>query len=430
MPLVHGNDAFTALDFSTEANYGVYVGSPGNPHGYLRIPLLGEALFVKRDQFPKNREIGNVGALPVVDQGRAVVEGTFRVYPRYNAPWFHLLLCQAMGGSEFMGAANKMLDGVTRTDSNYGVHCYMPQSFKEILPGSASAIGCGMTIRVAKSGNTNAGSREVYTGCIIKRMTFEQPEGDRPVVTFDVLGQYNSIQGLSTVPSEPAGMVQMRARDLKGRPGLSTSNGIIQSGLKITGPPLVPARDINITSWKLVLESNAEFAPGFINSPDVLARPGHVDNWSITGEFSSLLQQAEFGTNHTLPETEQNWPAYDFIAGRSGALRLRYVSDTDIVASGVRVPYAMDFFMKNLVYTKAENGITEGGAPKTTYAFEAQRGTFTGGAAAAETESSGETSLAGNQVGNLLIQVAAQAALYADTIQGGNPIVFELPPEF
>lgn len=391
-PLVHGSDAYTALEMVIETTYGTDPGS-----GYKRIPLLGESTFAKREQFPKNRELGNLGAQATVDFGRGTVEGSFTVYPRYNAIWFNQLLVHAFGGSEEL-QSGFLPDGTSQAGS-YSTHCYTPQSFKETAAGSASAVPPGITFRVWKAGIGSAGIADVWVGCVIKRMTWEHPEGERPRVTFDIIGQIGTQSIVSTLPSAvPAGEIPIRARDLKNRTGLAKSPGILKCGAGLTINP-------NITAFKVVLESNLEFAPGFLNSPDVIAKPGHVDGWAVSGEIQSLLQQTEFTSGY---------PAADFLAKLASALRVRYVSDTDLTTS---VPYAADLYVKNLVWTKGENGVTEGGAPKTTYAFDAQLATFT----------TGECALAANQKNTFLLQTVGQSAAYCSAGEGGNETIFPDP---
>lgn len=395
MPLVHGNDAFTYLDMALSTAYNVDAGA------WIRVPMLGEAIINKREQFPKNREMGSLGAQSVVDFGRGTMEGSFKVYPRYNAVWFNQLLVQAFGGSEELGADLKNLDGTTIA-TGLRVHSYLPQSFKETAAGSASGVSMGLTLRVTKAGNTATGGvRERYTGCVIKRMTWEHPEGDRPFVTFDVIGQYSDTSAATT--NAPAALatdeISVRARDLKNRYGIASGGGLCQASLAIP-------RQINVTGFKLVLESNIEFAPGFLNSPDVIEKPGHVDKWSVTGEVSSLLEQiGTFGPQGT---PEAGWPAKDFLDKVASALRIRYASDTNVVGA---IPYALEIYMKNLILTKAENGITEGGAPKITHGFEATAGTFT----------AAETALGANTKNTLLMATnGPRATAYTSGAEGGN----------
>jgi len=397
-PLVRGHDRYTGLEMVIEGNYD---NDPGG--GYKRIPLLGEEFRITRATFPKSREIGNVGAQSTADFGRGSIEASFTVYPRYQAVWFNQLLVHAFGGSEVLGAVDKLLDGTSTGGAvgTFRVHNFLPQSYKMSAAGSASGVGPGLTFRAWRGGNTTGGTREIFTGCIIKRMRWEHPAGDRPRVTFDIIGQIATVP-YATIAGDLVAPIltdtPIRARDLKNRTGLAKSPGILKVGAAGT-------RDLNVTAFEFQLESNVEFAPSFLNDPDGLQKPGHVDGWRVSGKISCLVEQ------HLLA-TDTGTPILDYLEKRASALRIRYVSDTNAHATDP-VPYACDIYIKNLIWSKMDDGVTEGGAPPLTFEFEGQLATYT----------TGESSLAANSKNMLLIQTVGQNSAYASSAEGGNLVI-------
>jgi len=384
MPLVRGHDTYSGVEVVVEGTYGTDPGS-----GYVRIPCLGEDFQIKREFYPKDRSMGALGAQQSADFGRGWHEASLTVIPRYNAQWFSWLMTHLFGGSEQVAAA-KLVDGWAE-GAGYSCHSYVNKSYQTRSSGSISAVPPGLTFRIHKSGPSAAGSMEVFTGSLVRRMTWDHPENDTPKVTFDFIGRLSTVAAVGSLAAD-AGGIRIRPRDLKNRTSLTHGWGIFKVGY-------AGAQDMDVTSFQLVIENGLEFAPSFINDPETIEKPGHVDLFKVTARIDSLLQQSEFNPSHSL--------AYAFGLGSTSGLRLRYVSDTDLAAN---VPYEADWYLKGAYITKAENGITTGGAPKTSYVLEAIQSAYT----------TAEAGIPANVSAMALYQSIGPSAAYATGAQGGN----------
>lgn len=75
MVLVRGHDSHTAVEVGEESTWGTAAST------LYRVPILSESIALERDQFPRQREFGNTGALEFLESGRALVRGSITVYP-------------------------------------------------------------------------------------------------------------------------------------------------------------------------------------------------------------------------------------------------------------------------------------------------------------------------------------------------------------
>lgn len=186
MAYIRGNDTNTLVEIAPEDTWGT---APA--YGYLRVhPLVEDSLYVERSPLPRSREFGaGTGALTTYDAGRAIVRGGFSVYPVYNGVWFGNLLGQLHGGLEVV-TNDKLPSGSSAgTATGFATHLFTPQSFKAAAAGSEGGVSTGFTIRVWKSGPSTAGSVDIFSGCLITSAVWEQPDNERPRMTFTFIGK-------------------------------------------------------------------------------------------------------------------------------------------------------------------------------------------------------------------------------------------------
>ena len=220
MVLVRGHDTYTGIEIASETTWNVAAKS-----GFERVhPLLEQSLVVEATPLPRPQNLGGGSEpLSVFDVGRQLVRGSFTVYPTYNARWQFALDGQAHGGMEFV-APSLACNGASVNNATTHAHAPLPFNTKiggtpsntdEFIRGSATSaggIGNGFTIRAWKGGPslTPAAYCDTYTGCVITKRTWDQPDEDRPKVTYEFIGalattgQIGAAGGpLTTIVSSP-----------------------------------------------------------------------------------------------------------------------------------------------------------------------------------------------------------------------------------
>lgn len=393
MVLVRGSDPITGIEVGDET---VAWGTAATT--FVRVfPVVspGDQMLLERQQLARLRELGSTGALTTYDYGRGLVRGSITFQPSYNSVAFGKLLRELNGGTDTLGAANKLPSGGTPggTPSGYATHLFYQAPFTQTTVGWESGVGRGITIRVFKSGANDTGSIDRFVGCIVTGMTWEQPENEAPRVTFNFVGkQLTTIAASGLTPAAvAANLVRIRARDFVNRPGQAVCPGISFIGASL-------GTNLSIRSFTLTIDGKIEAAPAFLSDPDDVQKPGHVDKWEVTGEVRSILEQT-----YGLPIPQLPWK--DWIDGAASALRMRYVSDSNAYDGGSeanRAPFALDIWLGSMVFTAEIMGtISEAGPLPVRLNFVGKKATYS-------------TNFAGSAPvdGQWLIQTVAQTGAF------------------
>ena len=206
MVQIRGNDTYTGIEIAPEQTWGTAA-----VVNWERVaPLLEDTFVVEADPLPRSQQFG-LGGQPLsnFDQGRQLVRGSFSFYPSYNGRFQHYLLGQFNGGIE-MVVGDRLPNGATATGAHS--HVYEPQPFNATAAGSVGGIGNGFTVRAWRSGQTNTGYCDTFTGCIATRLIMDQPDLDRPKWTVEFLGYRGTTTQVgqsggpsSRIPASPTG---------------------------------------------------------------------------------------------------------------------------------------------------------------------------------------------------------------------------------
>lgn len=355
MVLVRGHDSHTAVEVGEESTWGTAAST------LYRVPILSESIALERDQFPRQREFGNTGALEFLESGRALVRGSITVYPRYDARWFYILLAHAFGTEAVV--QDEWLDGSASGSNVANTHSF---EFNSTLP-------TGLTFKIWKSGPNANGTVDTFTGCLISRMVWEQPEDDIARVTFDVIGSGVTNASASGNPATSAGTVFLKARDL------SRTNSRVKTGSAL-------ANDFSVRSLRLTVDRRIEAEAAFLNDPDNIDKPGVIDTRDIQIELNGQLEQT-YGASDT--------PWTEFLAKTQSQCDIRYTADTVTQGSD---PYGIRLHMPAIVWEEVNNNIGEPGANPFTARATAIQGTAT---AQAGTDESGSDILSQNTTTDL-----------------------------
>ena len=420
MVRVRGSDTYVGVQLAIEATWGTMPGSPT----WMQVPIVEDSVHVEADTVAKDQELGQVGAQAVFNHGPQTVKGSLTINPRYNLKVFSVLMAHFMGGSESRNA--DVLPNGTAQVGLYSTHCWMPQSYQSTAAGSESGVAPGLSGQFFRSGPTQGGTVEQYVGIVPVRMRWTQTKDARPTVTFDFIGIKHptahilSAAGLAKV-AVPAS-IPLGARDVgnRGTSGVTHANlpGLSITGITNLGVPTQLALS-NLTGFSFTAENGIEFAPAFANLPDSPAKPGHVTQWTVTGELQSLLSTTWVSDLYT--------PAFLYNTGASRLLvRIRYTSNSNadpaatITNGEVTVPYVFDIYFKNVQFSAVRKEIQRGGAIETVAPFECAK-TPNGFGYGIDTGLPGASA----RLGMMLLQATASDAddggtTYALAVEGGN----------
>ena len=364
MVLVRGHDALSAVEVGEETSAW---GTAASGTMY-RVPILNESLALEREQFPKAREFGSTGSVEFLEPGRSVVRGAVTVHPRYDAAWFHILLAHSFGSEVVI--PNEWVNGIAAGTVDANTHGYT----------FAAALPMGLTFKVWKSGPTTAGYIDTFTGCIITRVVWEQPEDDIARVTFEFVGKTVTTNIASGSPAAAAGSVFLKARDL------SRATSRVKTGSTL-------ANNFSLRSLRLTWDRRIEEESAFLNDPDTLAKPGVIDTRDVTIELNGQLEQT-YGAANT--------PWTEFLAKTTSQCDIRYCAVE--VVQGTN-PYSIRFHMPALIWEEVNNNLGEPGSNPFVARGRAIQGTV---ATQAGTDESGSTVLATGPITDLRCFAAVQ----------------------
>ena len=298
----------------------------------LRVPLLSETITVDQATLPESQEYGNLGGLESLDLGRRTISGQIQVEPRYESPWFiATLLAQIFGYEDF--EADKYHDDTAAI----GVNSH--------LFNFNAALGEGLAANIFKVGPgplITDGYIETVLGLLVTRMVWEQPEGDRPKVTFDLLGKSVSVDiGVANVLNAVPSANAVKYRDLERTESKLFFGATMQ--------------DLNVGGFRLTVDRKINPSAAFLNDPDVLTKPGVEATREITLEITSQLEQ-DYGA--------ANKPTTEFLANALSQAHIVYASETDIISNK---PYVIRFDLPKLRWTSVGNALSDPGVAPTTF---------------------------------------------------------------
>lgn len=343
--LVHGNDAWTALQIGQQTSaWGTAATGSGNETFYT-VPLVTETLNLQRDVFPPPREFGGAGYREFIEFGRSFVQGSFTVLGRYDAKWFNILLAHAHY-SELAVVTECFVDGTALAAGN-NTHIY---HFSATLP-------LGLTIKVWKGGAAAAAANatvETFVGCMITGFTVEQPENDVARFTFNFIGKSVASAAGSGSIAAIGGLAPIKTRDL------SNTYSKFLTGTTPTA--------LNFRSFRLTVDRHLELDPSFMNSPDTVEQPGIADVREVTGEIQSFIEQDFYNRANATPYA-------DFQAKTKSKISIIFAANATDFPLGVRT-YALRLELPAIYWERADVSIKEGGVNDATYAFRAVSGTF------------------------------------------------------
>lgn len=341
MTLVGGQQPFTGCAIAEETTWGV--ASVGT---YYTVPLTlpADSLRLKRDEIQQAREFGGTGEPSTFDYGRASVEGSITVTPRFDARWWWILVAHAMRSETVV--QDVFIDGTTISAANSGnTHIFAP----------SATIPIGLTIRMFKSGPTNAGYTETFRGCLITSWTLEQEENGTLRATFNFIGKDKvtaAVGGLTLAAIAGTQLFDVRS--------MSTGPAYFKTGATLT--------TLNILSWRFTYDSKLAIDPTFLQTLDTLNKPGIQDQFEITLEIRSQLEQ-DFGA--------ANKPATEYEAKTASKWDAVYSNG---IAVGDKT-YAMRLEAPSIRWTAVNNPNSDPGVPPTEFRANCIVGAFdqTGG---------------------------------------------------
>lgn len=338
--VVRGHDSLSGLMLQLAGTWGVDPAS-WDANG-LRVPLLSETITVDQATLPESQEYGNLGGLESLDLGRRTISGQIQVEPRYESPWFiGCLLAQIFGYEDF--EADKWHD----ESAAIGVNSH--------LFNFNAALGEGLAANIFKAGPgpITSGYVETVLGLLVTRMVWEQPEGDRPRVTFDLLGKSVSVDiGVANVLNAVPSANAVKYRDLERTESMLFFGATMQA--------------LNVSGFRLTVDRKIQPSAAFLNDPDVLTKPGVEGTREITLEITSQLEQ-DYGAAFK--------PTTEFLANTLSQAHIVYASETDIIADK---PYVIRFDLPEMRWTSIGNALSDPGVAPTTFTARATVGTIAG----------------------------------------------------
>lgn len=344
--LVHGSDAFASVYIAPRDSSS---DDPAYTSEYSKVPLAGSSMQVERDTAPQLEEIAATGALVTLDYGRGFWRGSFRTIVQYNAPWFHYLLCQLMGGLEGV-TVDRTLNGNTPGAGTYNAHWYFPQSWKCTTANSVGAITHGMVIRAEAQGPDNSAGTIFKVGgtaggCYVVGVTFEQTAGEWLTANWEILGPEPTMLAGTGVAAHtfPANLYPVRPLDL------SKDN---------THPVMPSASTANFsqtTSYidrlSVTIRNGLDYPPRMATAYDVNNNIGHVEpNITATASFEASLTQSaitttidEFIASIALSSAELR-RTLRWISAKTGSTHSAETPMCDVTRD---VPYALEIGTSN-----------------------------------------------------------------------------------
>lgn len=370
--LVHGNDAYTALEIAQRAGAGA---DPTYTAEYLRVPFAGESMAVARDQTPEVSEITRAGSVKTLSYGSGHWRGTFTTLLYYNAPWFHALLNQLMGGCEWLAVDRLPNDTACPGGVNAkgNTHSYLPQSFRCVTAKSIGAITHGIAMRMTKMGpdnNPGTSGIEKILGAYVTEAVFTHQLGSWPTATWTVEGpEPTIIDGSGVTPiAAPATHYFVKSGDLS----MDAAHVILPSMFKGWGTSV----DSYIDQYSLRIVNNLRFPARSLNALDTEHNIGHVGPYEVTMDVRVKARQEDWDAVNGSP-----YAFFQVVGSYDPAMpfSLRYISapegathnppQTPMVDEAEDVPYALEFTLPRPLLVAASAPVESGGALQITYSM-------------------------------------------------------------
>lgn len=410
MANAHSNDPYVAFDIVPETAFGT---DPGT--GYLRVPFRRHnGLALRRKDTEISREIRPFAGVSSSDYGTAETEFEFTTYTYYNAPWYHKLLCAAMGGMEHI-VLDRSVAGTAITDAN--THLYAPQSYACKTAGSIGGMPPGMTMRAWKAGpNNTVGSIAKVTGARIREIEFLQEKGGWLLTRFSgVANPLTRVDATGLTPPAIVAAHKVTPQDIKVAAGGSPASFIQVGGA-----------EYELDAFSIRMSTAMERPTPYANDPTGNYNPGIRGNRKVTGFLEGRVIQTSLDSGK---------PLRDFLDGiKDREIRMRFMSGTIgggagypylPTAFGGLHPYMFDIFLGKTIWTEGTDPIEgQGGSIPLRIGFKAYERHYTDTSTIAYTSGIGDPD---SYKAPILIQLLADTtedsdARFTASAAGGNQL--------
>jgi len=404
---VHTSDAFTALEIVPEATHGT---DPGT--GYLRVPFRGRVAGFSRDEVEQSREIKPFGGTPAADYGTGHTEVEFTTYAYYNAPWWHNLMCNVMGGMEHV-VTGRGADGSSSATTN--THNYIPQSYACRTAGSVGGMSVGITARLWNMGPNNTdGAIEVVTGIRFRELELVWERNGWLLCRWRGIGfKPVRLDGDGLTPAALATThYKVTPQDILRNAG----GGSLPSFFQVGGT------SFDFDSFSIRISTDIQEPQRFATDPDGVYNFGIRGNRRVTGTIEGRLYQTALDSGK---------PLRDFLdAVKDRSIRIRAASTgfglftgPGLPSTSGAAPYALDIFLGKTIWTQGEAPIEGPGTIPMRCGFKAYENKYTGSALSYSVA----TGAADNYKGPILIQSTLDETEDTDTTftaaaRGGNQL--------
>jgi len=382
MALIRGNSANSGMEIAENDPAGswgtVLANNATSPNEWKSIPLISETLTLDRALYPKSKEFGESGAQPFLEYGRGEVKGQIVIQGRYNQEWFWNLIAQFMG-SEFRVADKDLEGGATVGSGLCSIHAFYPSATQSK----------GFEARVWKLGDAvGSGSNyvELFTGLIINRIVWDQPDGDIAKLTLDVTGKSLAyiFGNAANLPGNPSAIgllggstaispIYVKARDLSYNPPVvaaaySQGTNFSFFGLGVSSSETSPTsmKQQNFTGFTLTMDRHVTAEGAFANDPDSPEQPGPTETRDIDLEIRGQLEDTYLAADK---------PYRFYVDKVRGKARIIYASTAVVSATGAQ-KYVIMIDMPNILFTEAKASLSEPGAPPSNFKAKVLAGTF------------------------------------------------------
>jgi hypothetical protein len=334
MVKVKTSDQYYGVELKEEATWGTDPGTWGTAS--FQVPHSAENIKFSDEIFPESAEFGARGAFTGSEKGRRIVSGSLTVEPRYNEKWFWLLFAHCFSSEDVV------LDKDMAEAAATGMNTHL---FNITGDMGGSAIG-GLSMRLFKSGSTDAGSIITVNGLVANRWVWDQPEGDRPKLTIDFIGSAytpSAASGLS-LPALSTTDIKVKAIDLERTGAGPPEASVIKFGN-------AAMTTLGVSGFTLTCDRGIETTAGYLHQLSTLDKPGAESTRNITLDLTAFLEQDFFATNR---------PFEEYYNDKTSMVGIQYVSATEATATDHM--YSMRFDIPELHWADVDFGASAQGS--------------------------------------------------------------------
>lgn len=342
MVLVRSTDSYVFGEWKVESTYGT---DPDFDAGADRMPFKAEDVHFEDEILSETGEFIGSGGLDRIDRGRRIVRGTIQVVPYYNQTWF-LYMLGAMFGSENLVGDKTIFD-----IANLGVNSHwFTQQNKQAQ---------GFSLRFWKSGEDKSGYATRVHGLVPTRMVWTQPENDRCVVTFDVIGSSYVVEAATglTENAPATDEIPFKYQDLEQA-----------ASLLHFGDGVGALAELNLNGFTLTVDRKIDVITAFLNNVSNLDKPSFTTRREITLDVSGYMEQNYAASGKPFER------AY---SKNTGSAVICYQSTTEIAGAASTANYACRFDFPTLDWTTVRDSLNRDGILQVTGSARALLGLST-----------------------------------------------------